>query len=46
MLDDHRRALWFALALLASLVFVLVAVGRHPPPVAPQTSLPWWGAAS
>lgn len=43
MLDDHRRALWFALALLASLVFVLVAVGRHPPPVAPQTSLPFVG---
>lgn len=40
MLNDHRRALWYALALLASLSFVLIAVGRHPSSVAPQTSLP------
>jgi membrane-associated phospholipid phosphatase len=40
MFADHRRVLWYALALLASLGFVLVAVGRHPPVLAPLTSLP------
>jgi membrane-associated phospholipid phosphatase len=29
--------------LLASLIFVLVAVGRHPPGVAPRTTIPWVG---
>ena len=43
MFADHRRALWYALALLASLGFVLVAVGRHPPVLAPLTSLPFVG---
>jgi membrane-associated phospholipid phosphatase len=40
MFSDHRRALWYALALLASLGFVLIAVGRHPASLTPQTSLP------
>jgi len=43
MLNDHRRALWYALALLASLGFVLLAVGRHPPSAAPQTSFVFVG---
>ena len=43
MLNDHRRALWYALALLASLGFVLIAVGKHPATLAPQTSLPFVG---
>ena len=40
MLTNHRRAFWYSLLLLTSLVFVLVAVGRHPPAAAPQTTLP------
>jgi membrane-associated phospholipid phosphatase len=40
MLTDHRRALWYALALLGSLGFVLFAVGRHPPAAAPLTTIP------
>ncbi|MGZ8652809.1 MAG: phosphatase PAP2 family protein [Actinomycetota bacterium] len=43
MLNDHRRALWYALALLVSLSFVLIAVGKHPASLAPQTSLPFVG---
>ena len=43
MLTDHRRALWYALALLASLGFVLFAVGKHPPSLAPLTTLPFVG---
>jgi membrane-associated phospholipid phosphatase len=43
MLNDHRRALWYALALLACLGFVLIAVGRHPASVAPQTSISFVG---
>jgi undecaprenyl-diphosphatase len=42
-LVDHRRALWYALGLLGSLAFVLVAVGRHPTNAAPQTTLPFVG---
>jgi membrane-associated phospholipid phosphatase len=37
---DHRRALLYALALMASLAFILLAVGRHPPGSAPATTLP------
>ena len=40
MLTDHRRAIWWSLALLAATIFVFVAVGRHPPWAAPITSLP------
>jgi undecaprenyl-diphosphatase len=43
MLKDHRRTFWHAFALLASLGFVLVAVGRHPPVLAPLTSWPFVG---
>ena len=43
MLTDHRRALWYALALLASLGFVLIAVGRHPASLAPLTTLRFVG---
>ena len=43
MLNDHRRALWYALALLGSLGFVLFAVGRHPPSAAPLTTIPFVG---
>jgi membrane-associated phospholipid phosphatase len=43
VLINHRRAFWYALALLASLIFVLVAVGRHPATVAPRTTIPWVG---
>jgi membrane-associated phospholipid phosphatase len=43
VLTNHRRALWYALALLASLAFVLIAVGRHPPGAAPATTLPFVG---
>jgi membrane-associated phospholipid phosphatase len=43
MLNDHRRALWYALALLGSLCFVLIAVGRHPSAAAPLTTIPFVG---
>ena len=43
MLNDHRRALWYALGLLCSLGFVLFAVGRHPVSAAPLTTLPFVG---
>jgi membrane-associated phospholipid phosphatase len=43
MLNDHRRALWYALGLLAALGFVLFAVGKHPAAVAPITTLPFVG---
>ena len=39
MLTDHRRAFRFTLALLGFLVFMLVAVGRHPEHEAPRTTL-------
>ena len=39
MLTNHRRAFWYALLLLGSLAFVLVGVGRHPPEVAPLTTI-------
>jgi membrane-associated phospholipid phosphatase len=44
MLTNHRRAFWFSLGLLAGLVFVLVAVGRHPPSAAPHTTVPFVGS--
>lgn len=39
MLTDHRRAIWWSLALLSAMVFVFVAVGRHPPAAAPTTTI-------
>lgn len=43
MLVNHRRALWYALALLGALGFVLFAVGRHPASAAPLTTIPFVG---
>ena len=43
MLTDHRRAIWWSLALLAGTVFAFVAVGRHLPSEAPATTLPLIG---
>jgi len=43
MLTDHRRAFRFSLGLLVCLVFMLVAVGRHPEELAPLTTLPFIG---
>jgi membrane-associated phospholipid phosphatase len=43
MLTNHRRALWYSLALLSALVTVLVAVGRHPASTAPATTFPFVG---
>jgi membrane-associated phospholipid phosphatase len=43
MLTNHRRALWYALALLVACVFSLIAVGRHPPNLAPVTTVPFIG---
>jgi undecaprenyl-diphosphatase len=42
-LRDHRRALWYAVGLLASLAFVLFAVGRHPTDAAPLTTVRFVG---
>jgi len=44
LLTNHRRALWYALALLAACVLSLLAVGRHPlnaPPT--MTTVPFVG---
>lgn len=43
MLTNHRRALIWSVVLAAALVFVFVAVGRHPEGAAPKTTLPWVG---
>jgi undecaprenyl-diphosphatase len=43
VLTDHRRAFWWAVALLSATVFIFVAVGRHPPAAAPETTLPFLG---
>lgn len=43
MLTDHRRAFWWAIGLLLATVSVFVAVGRHPPGAAPQTTVPFVG---
>jgi undecaprenyl-diphosphatase len=43
MLTDHRRALRSALLLLGVLLFMLIAVGRHPEELAPLTTLPFVG---
>jgi undecaprenyl-diphosphatase len=43
MLKHHRRAFWYALLLLGSLVFVLVGVGQHPPEAAPLSTIPFFG---
>ena len=43
MLTDHRRAIWASIGLLAALVFIFVAVGRHPDDAAPVTTIPFIG---
>jgi undecaprenyl-diphosphatase len=43
VLTDHRRAIWVSVGLLAAMVFVFVAVGRHPEDAAPATTLPFIG---
>ena len=43
MLTDHRRAIGWAVVLLGAMVFVFVAVGRHPPSLAPATTFPFVG---
>jgi len=43
VLENHRHAIWWSLALLGATVFIFAAVGRHPPSEAPATSLPFVG---
>jgi membrane-associated phospholipid phosphatase len=43
MLTDHRRAIWYAVGLLAACVTSVVAVGRHPADLAPQTTVAFIG---
>jgi membrane-associated phospholipid phosphatase len=38
VLTDHRRALVYTIALLSAMALLFVAVGRHPPAVAPRTT--------
>lgn len=43
MLTNHRRAIGWSAVLLGGMVFVFVAVGRHPWFLAPKTTLPFVG---
>jgi membrane-associated phospholipid phosphatase len=43
VLTNHRRAIGWSAVLLGTLMFVFVAVGRHPPELAPKTTLPFVG---
>jgi hypothetical protein len=43
MLADHRRAFAWSVLLLLGCVASLFAVGRHPPELAPITTLPFIG---
>lgn len=43
MLTDHRRALRASLVLIVCLVFMLIAVGRHPEEAAPETTIAFVG---
>lgn len=43
MLTDHRRALRASLMLAVCLVFMLIAVGRHPEDAAPETTIAFVG---
>jgi membrane-associated phospholipid phosphatase len=43
MLVDHRRAFVWSIALLAACLASLFAVGRHPPELAPITTVPFIG---
>ena len=43
MLSNHRRAIGWSVVLFGAMVFVFAAVGRHPPGLAPETTLPFVG---
>ena len=43
MLSNHRRAIGWSVVLLGAMVFVFAAVGRHPPGLAPTTTVPFVG---
>lgn len=43
MLSNHRRAIGWSVVLLGAMIFVFAAVGRHPPKLAPTTTLPFVG---
>jgi membrane-associated phospholipid phosphatase len=43
VLTNHRRAIGWSAALLGAMVFVFAAVGRHPPTLAPTTTIPLVG---
>jgi len=43
VLTNHRRAIVWSAVLLGAMVFVFAAVGRHPPGLAPTTTLPFVG---
>jgi undecaprenyl-diphosphatase len=43
VLTNHRRALIWSVVLAGALLFVLAAVGRHPPSEAPATTVPFVG---
>ena len=43
MLTNHRRAIGWSAVLFGAMIFVFVAVGRHPPELAPKTTLPFVG---
>ncbi len=43
MLTNHRRAFWYSIGLLGVCALSLVVVGRHPPSVAPATTVPFVG---
>ena len=43
MLTNHRRAIGWSVVLLGAMIFVFAAVGRHPPLLAPKTTLPFVG---
>ena len=43
MLSNHRRAIGWSVVLFGAMVFVFAAVGRHPPGLAPATTLPFVG---
>jgi membrane-associated phospholipid phosphatase len=43
VLSNHRRAIGWSVVLFGAMVFVFAAVGRHPPGLAPTTTLPFVG---
>jgi undecaprenyl-diphosphatase len=43
VLTNHRRAIGWSAVLFGAMIFVFVAVGRHPPELAPKTTLPFVG---